>query len=675
VTPPPSLRWTTDEQPVASVIVPVYGQLAATVRCLDALVHHGATTPFEVVVVDDASPDDSAAVLDGVPGLRLVRLADNRGYSGAVSAGVREARGRLLVLLNNDTEVRGGWLDALVDVAEADPSVGLVGAALVQADGSLQEVGGVVFSDGSAANVGRGGDPGDPRWRTRREVDYCSAAAMLVRRSAWDEVGGFDRRFAPAYYEDTDLAFALRAAGWRVLVEPAAQVVHHEGTTHGTDTGTGGKQGQARNRSVFAVKWASTLATRPAPAPDMTLAMWRPTARGHAVVFDHKVPEPDQDSGSVRMDQLLGLLQAAGYTVHLVPAELPLPPHARRLQEQGIDVRPDGQGRELLMALAPELDLVVLSRLPVALAHLADVRDTAPGAHLVYDTVDLAFLREGRRAELEDDDDRRRSAAALRELELALVRTCDATLVVSPYEQRVLQEAVPGAHTWLLPNVHPVVGARPGPEERDGLLFVGSYQHPPNVDAARWAARAVLPLVRARRPGARLRLVGNRPPPALFALSADGDRDRAGAGDGAGDGAAGIDVMGWVADLRPLHDSARVLIAPLRYGAGVKGKIGEALSVGLPVVTTPVGAEGMGLVHGETALIAAGADAFAEAVLQVCDDDALWSRLSRQGRALAVLQWSPRATARTLAELLASLDRRRDSRGAARLGRRLFPGS
>src|SRR5690606_3762654 len=135
------------------------------------------------------------------------------------------------------------------------PGAGLVGSQLLYPDGRLQEAGGLVFDDGSAANYGRFEAPDDPRFASLRDTDYCSGAALAIARALFDRLGGFDGRYAPAYYEDTDLAFAVRAAGCRVLYQPASRVVHLEGASAGTDVRSGIKAYQVRNRAVFAAKW------------------------------------------------------------------------------------------------------------------------------------------------------------------------------------------------------------------------------------------------------------------------------------------------------------------------------------------------------------------------------------------------------------------------------------
>lgn len=203
--------------PEVSVVIPVHGQLGYTLNGLAALFAHATRHSVEVIVVDDASPDRSAAVLGalatGVAGVSVLPLTRNLGFLGACNAGAATARGRILVLLNNDTRVVAGWLDALVDSFSLFPQAGLVGSKLLYPDGVLQEAGGIIWRDGSAWNYGREDDPDRPQYCHARQVDYVSAASVALPRALWRELGGFDPHFAPAYGEDSDLGLRVRAAG------------------------------------------------------------------------------------------------------------------------------------------------------------------------------------------------------------------------------------------------------------------------------------------------------------------------------------------------------------------------------------------------------------------------------------------------------------------------------
>ncbi len=235
---------------------------------------------------------------------------------------------------------------------------------------------------------------------------------------------------------------------------------------------------------------------------------------------------------------------------------------------------------------------------------------------LVFDTVDLHYLREQRAAELENRPELARLAEATRRQEIGLMRECDLTVVVSPVEQAILAHDAPGVTVDVLSNVHEVYGCRAPFGARHDLVFVGGFRHPPNEDAVLWYAREVHPRVRAALPDVTLHVVGSEVTAAVQALAGDG-----------------LIVHGFVDDLAPLMDRCRISIAPLRYGAGVKGKVNMAMSYGLPVVATPMAVEGMHVQVGEDVLVAADAEAFAIAVVALYRDEALWNRLSRNGLA------------------------------------------
>ncbi|WP_019856073.1 glycosyltransferase [Actinopolyspora mortivallis] len=626
-------------EPDVSVVIPVHGEWEYTRRCLLSLSGHRSSVPFEVIVVDDASPDDSAWYLERCGGVRLVRTESNLGFVGACNLGAEHARGRLLFFLNNDAEVTESWLDELVAAVDSDERIGLVGAKLVYPDGRLQECGGIVWSDGSGWNLGRGGDPGAAEHNVLRDVDYCSGAALLVRAGVFSELGGFDTRYSPAYYEDTDLAFAVRRAGYRTVVQPAASVVHHEGVSNGTDVGSGLKRYQESNRRVFVEKWSQTLRSQHLPEAgprNLWLARQRGTY-GHfgplVLVKDHQVPRPDFDSGSVRMWRLLEQLVSLGARVVFFPNNhAELQPYTARLRRLGVTVLGEPRLQQAFLDEAgSEISTVLLSRPQVAWSLLEQLRLNAPQALVVYDTVDLHFVRLRRQAEVAESESDfelagalRRKAFASRELELGLVRSCDVTLVVSETERGLLNELVEDADVRVLSNVHEVRQDTDGPENRRDVLFVGGFDHPPNVDAARWAVEEIMPLVRRGCPEARLHIVGSNPPEEVRALRGEG-----------------VEVHGWVDDLAAFYDRTRVSLAPLRFGAGVKGKVGESLACGVPVVATEVAMEGIRLAPERDVLVADEPAGLAEHVVRLLTDDAEWNRLSEAGRAGVAAQFGP----------------------------------
>ncbi|TCZ84960.1 glycosyltransferase [Lysobacter sp. N42] len=604
------------DAPVASIVVPVYGQIAHTLTCLRAIAAHPPRTAFEVVVVDDGSPDDTARVLANVEGLRFHRRAANGGFIAACNDGAALARGEYVVFLNNDTVPQPGWLDELLGTFATHPDTGLVGAQLLYPDGRLQECGGIVFSDASAWNVGRFGDPSDPRYSYVREVDYCSGAAIAIRRALFEEIGGFDARYAPAYYEDTDLAFAVRERGLKVRVQPFAKVVHVEGATAGTDETRGAKAYQVRNRGVFAAKWSQALQRQP-KRDDSTPPQ---LARGTAVlVVDALTPDPTRDSGSVRLVNIMRLLLREGAHVTFLAANRR---HdgvsTQALQRLGVEVwfAPHaGRPPVWLKQHAKALDVALVCRHYVAREFLPLLRRHAPRARVLFDTVDLHYLRERRGALVTGDPALARAAEATRQLELQVVRGSDVTLVVSEAERRVLADDAPGARVEVLSNVHELGGRGRPYAERRGLVFVGGFRHPPNVDAVAWFVRDVFPLIRRVRPDLEFHCIGSDAPPAVLALA----------------GCDGVTLHGHVPDLSPFMDGARIAVAPLRFGAGVKGKVNLSMAHGQPVVATSCTVEGMHLRDGEDVLVADDPQAFADAVLRLYGDEALWNRLAANG--------------------------------------------
>jgi GT2 family glycosyltransferase len=600
-------------EPRVSIVIPVHGKLAYTLACLRSLTRYETQAPFEVIVVDDASPDDSAAALAQIAGVRLLRNASNLGFIGSCNAGAAAAKGEFLLFLNNDTQVSPDWLDALLRCFVERTDCGIAGSRLVYPDGRLQEAGSLVFADGTCWTTGRFESRDALAFRYRRETDYVSGASLMIRRELFQRLGGFDTRYAPAYYEDTDLAFAVRRIGLRVYYEPASLVIHCEGISAGTDLGSGMKRYQQVNQRKFVDKWAAELTTQPPAGTAVERAIrWR--KRGRVLVVDAMAPEPTRDSGSLRLHAILQLLDGQGWSTSFIPDD-------GRASDREIAALGE-LGCETSLESVPgwlrrhghELHAVILCRHTVAGQYAELVRRHAPKAKLLFDTVDLHFLREQRAAEHGGSTLLAHQAAASQRSELALIAQSDVSFVVSPHEKALLAQLVPQAQVELLSNIHPVHGCGRSFAGRADLLFIGGYGHPPNSDAIRWIANDILPQLRGAVPGIRLHVFGDMPDTARRELNTPG-----------------LELHGRVADLTPWMDSCLASLAPLRFGAGVKGKINLSMSHGLPVIATTIAVEGMQLSDGINVLVADDAASFVEAVRRLARDEALWRQLSEQG--------------------------------------------
>ncbi len=608
---------TSAASPMVSIVIPVYGQHPTTFACLKSIAAEPPRDSFEVVVMDDCSPEPAATALASVLGVRIVRNATNLGFIGNVNAGAQAARGEWLIILNNDTLLRPNAINAMLDTFQQQVNVGLVGAKLLNADGTVQEAGGIVWRDGSAWNWGRGQNREDPRFNFVRDADFCSGAALAIRRDLFLDMGGFDTHYTPAYYEDTDLAFRIRARGLRVLYQPAAEVFHLEGVSHGRDEKSGVKAYQVTNAKKFFERWQATLATHRENAVEPELEAHRSSV-SNILIVEACMITPDQDAGSVRLLNMLKMLKREGHHVSFVADNLEYQHKYISLLEQlGVEMLHGafaGSVRKVLQTRGKSLDTIMFCRHYIASRYVDQVRAFAPHARIIFDTIDLHFVREEREAALRNDAAMFRAAAVTRAKELEVMKHSDLTLVVSEFEQALLAEVLPTAKVDIISLINDEAPAPQPFAERKGILFIGGFRHPPNVDGVTWYITEVLPHVRETLPDVITTIVGSNMPTSLKALAC-----------------AGVDIKGFVENTEPLLLNARVSIAPLRFGAGIKGKINEAMKFGIPVVATACAVEGMHLVPDEDVLVSDDPKAFAQAIVRAYTDAALWEKLSHGG--------------------------------------------
>ena len=636
--PPIHIETVTD--PLVSIVIPVYNKFRTTYNCLKSISEHLPKSSFEIIIVDDCSRDETlfaGFVFSGA--VQIVRNQKNQGFVRSCNAGAAQARGKYLLFLNNDTLLRPKWLDELVNTFDNVPNVGIVGSKLFFEDGTLQEVGGIIWRLGDGWNWGRQADSKDPRFCYLRDSDYVSGAALMLERALFERLSGFDEYYVPAYYEDADLCFRVRALGKRVVVQPASEVVHLEGVSAGTDVrGSGMKRYQLINHRKFYERWKEILATHRFNGEQPELEAER-TVKRRAYFIDDTVPTPDQDAGSNAALQHMLALMRLGYKVTFLPADnmAQINPYTANLQKLGIECLYAPyywSVEEVFRKARIKPDLVYMHRFVNASKYASLVRQHFPACFTVYNVADLHFLRQQR--ELALVGSLSAGARVSEESELAAMRQVDSVIVHSSVEAEILRQKDPALRvhtvTWTVlprPTVTPF-------SERSGYAFVGGYGHRPNVDAAVYLAAEIAPLLHDSDPDIVGFLVGSKTPLEVTSLEAENLR-----------------VLGFVPDLTTLLHQLRCTVAPLRYGAGLKGKILESFAHGLPCVMSDVAAEGLNLTHELEWLIAKTPAEFATKIAAMHEDESLNAKISSYALDFIEQNFGANTTQRTLAEATA----------------------
>ncbi len=577
--------------PKVSIIIPCYNQIRYTYKCLYSIMKNtnAEETPYEVIVADDVSTDTTRNISKYVDNVIVSRNETNLGFLKNCNAAAKLARGEYIYFLNNDTEVHENYLSSLVNLLDNDSSIGMAGSKLVFADGTLQEAGGIIWNDAEGANYGRGDDPEDFKYNYVKEVDYISGAAIMIRRNLWNVIGGFDERYVPAYCEDSDLAFEVRKYGYKVVYQPLSVITHFEGVSNGTDENKEGsiKSYQVVNKEKLREKWKNELANQYShdEIPNFFRARERGMGKKTILFIDHYVPTWDKDAGSKTVYSYVMMFRAKGYSVKFIGDNFLLnSPYGNILQQAGVEVIYGNNVQanlwEFLKNNKRNFDYVFLNRPHIASKYIDFIRQNM-FTKIIYYGHDLHYMRLQREYDLMGDESALYEFKYFRNLEYSLLYKADMSYYPSYKEVEEIKRVddtlrVKAINAYMFDEKE--VELRDFTKTKD-ILFVGGFMHDPNKDAIRWLHESIMPRIKARNSNINLIVVGSNATDEIKQICAEG----------------GYNLLGFVPEeeLLNLYKTTRIVVAPLRYGAGIKGKIIEAMANGAAIVTTNCGAEGI----------------------------------------------------------------------------------
>lgn len=599
------------ENPTVSIVIPVYNQFTYTYNCIKSIIENSGDVTYEVILADDCSTDLTQNITLVIGNLIVVKTETNLRFLRNCNNAAKSARGSYVLFLNNDTQVQNNWLRPLVDLCERDAAIGMVGSKLVYSDGSLQEAGGIIWKDGSGWNYGRNDDAMKPEYCYVREVDYISGASIMIRRSLWEDLGGFDEYFAPAYCEDSDLAFQVRSAGYKVVYQPLSVVVHFEGKSNGTDLSSGVKKYQVENNLKLRKKWKDEFAKLYDNGQNVFKARERGQNKKTILVIDHYVPQFDKDAGSKTTYQYLKMFVEQGYLVKFMGDNFYQDePYTTVLQQMGVEVLYGPwyaqHWKEWIKDNQRFIDFVYLNRPHITMNYI-DFLKKETNIKCIYYGHDLHFLRLKREYELTGNTEKLKESEEWMEKELYIMRKADISYYPSCIEEQAINEIdstipVKAITAYVYDQFREKIPADFA--KREGIMFVGGFGHPPNEDAVLWFVENVYPII-SEKEDIPFYIIGSKATERIKKLHG-----------------GNIIVKGFVSEeeLNELYDTCKLVVVPLRYGAGVKGKVVEALYYGTPMVTTSVGAEGIEGVE-EIIEIADEAEVFAKSVIELYNND------------------------------------------------------
>ena len=603
-----------------SIIIVLYNQAHFSFLCLKSILHH-ADVEYEVVIIDNASTDETENLLLQIDNTKVIRNKENIGFLKAVNQGSKVAKGKYVLLLNNDAMLEEQSLSSAIHTIEKDRAIGAVGGKIKLVDGTLQEAGNIVWNDGSCVGYGRGDNPNDPQFMFKRQVDYCSGAFLLFRRTDFLNLNGFDNSFSPAYYEETDFCIQLNKSGLKTIYDPNVAIVHYEFASSGNVSDA--LSLQEKNKKTLAAKHEEWLENKYSPSKENILVARSANDNKNILLIDDRVPHPSLGSGYPRCANILNTLASFNFNVTLYPLQFPIDDWKSCYEtlDDSIEVIL-GKGksglRDFLESRKSFFQYIIVSRVHNMEAFEDIVmreEQFLDNVEIIYDAEALTASREIIRAFLLGQVIKDEEQNVMIKNEVGKSSIADSVVAVSEQEAEVYR-------SHGIKNVH-VLGhmmtTSPGKNsfvDREGLLFVGALRDEgsPNIDSLLWFCVNVLPLIEKKLPNIKLYVVGELGAPSLFTIKKEN-----------------INFLGKIRDLNDIYNQCRIFIAPTRFAAGIPHKVHEAAAYGIPCVTTKLLAKQLNWTDGKELLIGDTPKKFAEQCLRLYGDQGLWEGIRKQG--------------------------------------------
>lgn len=615
------LTFNSSESPTVSIIIPFYNQEIYTWNCLKHLHRHVSDKiAYEILLVDDNSSETYDFSL--AEGIRLIKNETNLGFLKSVNKAINSSKGEYIYLLNNDTEVQENFLDELFYVFDHFENVGAVGSMLLNHDYSLQEAGCVFLKDFDIHQIVRKRKPFYPEVNYIKKVDYCSGCSLLFKKHKDNsELNLFDEQFAPAYFEETDLCFDLKyTQNKEIYVNPFSKVVHFNGVTYNSKQEDSLEKSQRKealfnvNKEKFYGKWNKEInAIKATSVIERTYEKYDKSI----VFFNTSIPEFDKDSGANRLKELMLLFVKKGYHVSFICKEVFRESnYSRYYQKAGINVFYEylkfDDYKHYVTKYCSNADYVWVYGAYTFKKYNKDIKTLLPDSKLIYDMVDIHHLRFERAMRLNPSDKKnKKEYITFKNIELQAAEQSDFVITISDFEKEFMKAFCSEDKLITISNIHyPKVNLVDmlSFEERKDIIFIGST-HTPNIDAVYYLSNEIMPIVWKKNPDIKLHVIGN-----IKNLIKDINHQN-------------IVFHGFLPSVEPFFKTNKLMVAPLRYGAGVKGKIGQAFEYYLPVVSSSIGVEGMHLEDNKNALIEDDPKKFAEAILKLYGSKELWLKL------------------------------------------------